>query len=172
MGFSEKQVQALRRRLDADKIRTRHEHGRELSYIDGIRLQRPTFGFDGWSRETVESRCVSAREIKGYYVAVYLGSGPSLGDGRWPDRLREGHGTGEGRGLSPGDCHDVALKAAETDATKRALATFGSPFGLKLYHGNGAVGRTSARPIPPATRQHGRPPQKPTPTNPSRSARS
>ena len=26
-----------------------------------------------------------------------------------------------------------ALKAAETDATKRALATFGKPFGLELY---------------------------------------
>jgi hypothetical protein len=29
--------------------------------------------------------------------------------------------------------HDIALKAAETDATKRALATFGRPFGLELY---------------------------------------
>jgi hypothetical protein len=28
---------------------------------------------------------------------------------------------------------DTALKAAETDATKRALATFGKPFGLALY---------------------------------------
>jgi len=29
--------------------------------------------------------------------------------------------------------HDTALKAAETDATKRALATFGKPFGFALY---------------------------------------
>ena len=34
---------------------------------------------------------------------------------------------------SPGEVHDIALKAAETDATKRALATFGKPFGLELY---------------------------------------
>ena len=47
--------------------------------------------------------------------------------------IREGHGTGEGRGTSPGEVHDIALKAAETDATKRALATFGKPFGLELY---------------------------------------
>ena len=45
----------------------------------------------------------------------------------------EGHGSGEGRGTSPGEVHDIALKAAETDATKRALATFGKPFGLELY---------------------------------------
>jgi hypothetical protein len=47
--------------------------------------------------------------------------------------IREGHGTGEGRSSSPGEVHDTALKAAETDATKRALATFGKPFGLALY---------------------------------------
>jgi len=47
--------------------------------------------------------------------------------------VREGHGTGEGRGVSPSEVHDIALKAAETDATKRALATFGKPFGLELY---------------------------------------
>ena len=47
--------------------------------------------------------------------------------------VREGHGSGEGRGASPGEVHAIALKAAETDATKRALATFGKPFGLELY---------------------------------------
>jgi hypothetical protein len=35
--------------------------------------------------------------------------------------------------LSPGQAHELALKASETDATKRALATFGNPFGLALY---------------------------------------
>ena len=33
----------------------------------------------------------------------------------------------------PEVAHEMALKAAETDATKRALATFGNPFGLALY---------------------------------------
>ena len=53
--------------------------------------------------------------------------------------IREGHGSGEGRGTSPGEVHDIALKAAETDATKRALATFGKPFGLELYRGGKAT---------------------------------
>jgi Rad52/22 family double-strand break repair protein len=47
--------------------------------------------------------------------------------------VREGSGTGEGKALTPGQAHELALKAAETDATKRALATFGNPFGLALY---------------------------------------
>jgi len=44
-----------------------------------------------------------------------------------------GSGTGEGKAPTPGQAHDLALKSAETDATKRALATFGNPFGLALY---------------------------------------
>jgi len=47
--------------------------------------------------------------------------------------VREGSGTGEGRAFTPGQAHEFALKGAETDATKRALATFGNPFGLALY---------------------------------------
>ena len=47
--------------------------------------------------------------------------------------VREGIGTGVGRSSSAETAHEIALKAAETDATKRALATFGNPFGLALY---------------------------------------
>ena len=42
--------------------------------------------------------------------------------------------------------HDIALKAAETDATKRALATFGKPFGLELYRSDKAA--ASPGPLP------------------------
>ena len=61
--------------------------------------------------------------------------------------IREGHGTGEGRGTSPGEVHDIALKVAETDATKRALATFGKPFGLELYRG-GKAALAHQKPVP------------------------
>jgi hypothetical protein len=47
--------------------------------------------------------------------------------------VREGNGCGEARGNTAGEAHDLALKTSETDATKRALATFGKPFGLALY---------------------------------------
>jgi hypothetical protein len=67
--------------------------------------------------------------------------------------IREGHGTGEGRGMSPGEVRDIALKAAETDAAKRALATFGKPFGLELYRGGRPI--TAEKPmsmLPPMAR--------------------
>ena len=49
---------------------------------------------------------------------------------------REGSGVGHGSGATLGEAHESALKEAETDAMKRALATFGNRFGLALYDKN------------------------------------
>ena len=46
---------------------------------------------------------------------------------------REGSGSGHGTAPTPGEAHESGLKEAETDAMKRALMTFGNPFGLALY---------------------------------------
>ena len=143
MGFSAKQVKALRRNLDHRYVRTREANGRELFYIEGwyaISEANRIFGFDGWSRETVDSRCVLARENRGSFLAVYTTRVRISVQANGSTITREGHGSGEGRGNSPAEVHDIAVKAAETDATKRALATFGKPFGLELYRG----GRTAA----------------------------
>jgi hypothetical protein len=136
MGFSGKQVQALRRNLDDRQIRTREANGRELAYIEGwfaISEANRIFGFDGWSRETLEVRCVLTRENRGTFVAVYTAKVRITVQAMSTTIVREGHGSAEGRGASLGEVHDLALKAAETDATKRAFATFGRRFGLELY---------------------------------------
>jgi recombination DNA repair RAD52 pathway protein len=149
MGFSAKQLQALRRQPSRSHIRTREAHGRELSYLEGwyaITEANRIFGFDGWSRETLESRCVLARESRGSFLAIYLARVRVTVQADGATIIREGHGTGEGRGTSPGEVHDIALKAAETDATKRALATFGKPFGLELYRGGKA--NVVSKPLP------------------------
>lgn len=148
MGFSAKQVQALRRKLDHRHVRTREAHGRELYYIEGwyaVTEANRIFGFDGWNRETIESRCVLARENRGTFLAIYIAKVRISVHANGITIIREGHGTGEGRGTSPGEVHDIALKAAETDATKRALATFGKPFGLALY-GDGKIASLAKAP--------------------------
>ena len=158
MGFSAKQVQALRRKLDGRQIRTREANGRELSYIEGwyaISEANRIFGFDGWSRETVElplrSRPGKPRHLCGRLCRQSADHGP----GRWRNRLFEkAMAPAKAAGTSPGEVHDIALKAAETDATKRAFATFGKPFGLELYRqsrtsGNLPVAATHAA-APPA----------------------
>src|SRR5579859_3585157 len=141
MGFSTKQLRALRREVDHRKVRTREINGRELSYLEGWHLiaeANRIFGFDGWARETVESRCILSRETRGTFYSLYASKVrvTVFADGR--NVIREGHGTGEGQGSLAGEAHDTAIKAAETDATKRALATFGKPFGLSLYLGHRA----------------------------------
>jgi len=136
MGFTAKQTQALQRGLSSRRIRTREANGRELSYIEGwyaISEANRIFGFDAWSRETMDSRCVLTRENRGSFLAIYIAKVRITVHADGATIVREGHGSGEGRGTSPGEVHDIALKAAETDATKRALATLGRPFGLELY---------------------------------------
>ena len=118
MGFSAKQVQALKRNLESRRIHTREAHGRELHYIEGwyaLSEANRIFGFDGWDRETLEPRCVLARESRGTFLAIYIAKVRISVHANGETIIREGHGTGEGRGTSPGDVHDIALKAAETD---------------------------------------------------------
>src|SRR4249919_2345343 len=154
MGFSAKQLIALKRNLDGRQIRTREAHGRELSYIEGwfaVSEANRIFGFDAWSRETVETRCVLARENRGAFLAVYIAKVRITVEVNGTTTIREGHGTGESRGTSTGEVHDIALKAAETDATKRALATFGKPFGLELYRKHKSPSLQSPAVVEPVT---------------------
>src|SRR6476620_5429272 len=83
---------------------------------------------------------------RGVFSAVYLAKVRITVQAEGATVIREGHGTGEGRGSLAGEVHDIALKAAETDATKRAFATFGKPFGLELYRQSRTLGNS-----PPAT---------------------
>ena len=154
MGFSAKQVSALHRKPDGRHVKTRELNGRELSYIEGwhaISEANRIFGFDAWNRETAETKCVLARENRGAFHAVYTARVRITVQADGSTIIREGHGTGEGRGSSPGEVHDLALKAAETDATKRALATFGRPFGLALYGGGKTTATAPAQISSPGT---------------------
>ena len=142
MGFSDSQMRALARSVPARHVKSRVRDGKELSYVEGwyvLAQANRIFGFDGWDRETIETKCLLGREARGSFTAVY--SARVRITVRTPDGtvIRDGHGTGEAHGGSVGEVHDRALKAAETDATKRALATFGKAFGLALYVGRASV---------------------------------
>jgi hypothetical protein len=51
--------------------------------------------------------------------------------------IRERVGVCSAQQRDVGACHDQAAKGAETDALKRALRTFGNPFGVALYDPSG-----------------------------------
>ena len=104
MAFSAKQEQALRRHPNSRFIRTREAHGRELTYLEGwyaISEANRIFGFDGWNRETIESKCVLARENRGNFLAVYIARVRVTVHADGATIVREGHGTGEGHDTSP-----------------------------------------------------------------------
>jgi DNA recombination protein Rad52 len=121
-------------------VKERKQAGRKLSYVEGwhvIAEANRIFGFGEWTRETLDMRCVSEHERQ-------IGQPPNQRKG-WgvsyvakvrvtvAGVVREGYGTGHGIDADLGLAHESALKEAETDAMKRALMTFGNPFGLALY---------------------------------------
>ena len=71
--------------------------------------------------------------------------------------VREGLGAGHGIDADLGLVQESALKGAEADATKRALMTFGNPFGLALYGKQQRQVSSSAAatlaPVPTGTKQ-------------------
>ena len=105
MALSDTQLRQLRAKLDARHVKTRKANGTDLHYVEGwhvISEANRIFGFDGWSRETVDSRCVLARENRGSFITVYIAKVRITVQANGSIIIREGHGTGEGRGSSPG----------------------------------------------------------------------
>ena len=136
MALTDTQVRQLRAKLDGKHVKTRTTNGTDLHYVEGwhvIAEANRIFGYDAWDRRTLASHCVWSGASGAYYGAAYTAKvrvSVRAGD---ITIVREGSGTGEGKAPTPGHAHELALKGAETDATKRALATFGNPFGLALY---------------------------------------
>ena len=136
MTFTGEQQQALKAKLRYRHVKTRPSNGTPISYVEGwhvIAEANRIFGYDSWDRQTMAPRCLWRETQQGetscFYAAkvrVTVRAGDAI-------IVREGVGTGLGRSRLAETAHEIALKAAETDATKRALATFGNPFGLALY---------------------------------------
>lgn len=136
--FSAQINNALSAPLDRAFVKEREQSGRRFSYIEGwhaIAEANRIFGFDGWHRETVELRLVNERPRKigrdgrdGWAVSYVVRVRVIVGD-----VIRDGMGSGHGIDTDCGLAHESAIKEAETDAMKRALMTFGNPFGLALY---------------------------------------
>lgn len=162
MSFTQTQVRKLRSKLNPQNVRTREADGISLSYLEGwhvVAEANRIFGFDGWDRETISSDCVWTKQHDGRYCAAYVTRIRIRVRAGEAVIVREGSGAGESRASSPGQAHEYAAKAAETDATKRALMTFGNAFGLSLYGGpveaKAKSGDAGAR--PPAASAEGLP---------------
>lgn len=140
--FTAEQKTELAKPLQSGNVKSRQQAGRKLSYVEGwvaIAEANRIFGFDSWTRETIEMRLVSERERKigqqqkdGWSVS-YIAKVKVIAFAGDTLVIREGFGAGHGIDADLGLAHESAAKEAETDAMKRALMTFGNPFGLALY---------------------------------------
>ena len=136
MSFTHHQLKKLATALDQNRVQHREQDGKTLSYVEGwfvIQEANRIFGFDGWDRQMVHfERCFERRSQEGF-VCGYVARVAIRVRARTIEIVREGTGFGQAAAERLADAHERALKASETDATKRALATFGSRFGLMLY---------------------------------------
>lgn len=113
--------------------------GKYGEYIEGYHAiceANRIFDFDGWAYTiTMMEQCsrVEAKDSKGnpqirigYRCCVRVNVNGI-------DREGAAVGSGMSRPENEADAHESAIKEAETDALKRALRSFGNPFGLALY---------------------------------------
>ena len=136
MAFTEGQIRQLRAKLDSKHVKSRSSNGTRLSYVEGwhvIAEANRIFGFDGWDRRTIGTTCIWTESKVGHHYVAYTAKVRVRVRAGDVVIIREGSGTGEATAVTSGQAHELALKGAETDATKRALSTFGNPFGLALY---------------------------------------
>ena len=161
--FSPDQIAALSAPLDRAKVKQREQGRAKVSYLEGwqaIAEANRIFGFDGWQRETIAVQCVAERERTlgssnraGWGVTYTARVRICVGADAASQVIREGSGAGHGIDADLGQAHESALKEAETDAMKRALMTFGNPFGLALYDKQqrevtSSIAPTSSRHVP------------------------
>jgi len=141
MSFTEKQIAELGKPLNRAHVKP-PAPGKYGDYIEGWRTideANRIFGFDGWSRETIilaerHRELVTLTEKNGPYQqwrVAYEAKVRVVAGGIAREGTGFGHGQGKPEAL--GDAIESAAKEAETDAMKRALMTFGNPFGLALY---------------------------------------
>lgn len=144
--FTEQQLTKLNAPLDRKNVKSRKQGSAQVSYIEGwhaIAEANRIFGFGEWVRETVENKCVAEHpytigkgknwEKEGHSVTYTARVRITVNGEDSKSVAREGFGAGHGIDQSLGQAHESAIKEAETDAMKRALMTFGNPFGLALY---------------------------------------
>lgn len=158
VGFTDGQKSLLTDKLDPAFLKKREQAGQTLTYIEGWRVierANAIFGHDGWDREMVLLERTDSKTFpKTYFDKATRKKVVALDEAGEPVQMtrvgyvarvrisvragaqvvvREGTGHGQGVAQDPTIAYEGAIKEAETDATKRALMTFGDQFGLTLY---------------------------------------
>jgi len=143
MTFTLEQTQALTADLSRAAVKQRKQAGRQLSYIEGWWAESEAnriFGHHAWDSVSLSETCVAEKPRKigdagvdGWSVSYVCKVRVTVTTPDGHKVVRDGVGAGHGIDRDLGLAHESAIKEAATDAEKRALKTFGNPFGLALY---------------------------------------
>lgn len=137
MTFTDEQRKHLSAPLDPKHVvKPTGQFGAKGDYIEGwhaIAEANRIFGHDGWSYsiQLIQDSLREAQDSRGnaQWQAAYTCICTVEAGGV----TRQDVGFGSGFAKQIGDAIEGATKEAATDALKRALRTFGHPFGLALY---------------------------------------
>ena len=129
-----KQIEELQKPLDPSRVLRRVGfRGQQLEYLpvhDIIETANRIFGYGGWQREIRRLEKVYEDETDGVYSVGYLCEYRI----RVGDVVHEDVGFGSSANQpDPAQAHEMAVKAAVSDALKRCFRAFGDQFGLSLY---------------------------------------
>lgn len=136
--FTPEQIKELEAPLSRANVKEREQAGRKFSYIEAYHAENEAnriFGFSAWDRFT-DYELIGEREQDGKWRVYYRAKVKIVVRSEGEVTTREGCGYGSGIDRDLGQAHESALKEAESDAEKRALKTFGNPFGQALYDKN------------------------------------
>lgn len=135
------QVDVLLRPIRPGRVAKRDGQSNVEAYDVRAHLTR-IFGFGRWDEIAVGSRLLYEEEVElkngkpGYKVGYSADRCIRVRD-QDGNLLCEHHGSAVGEAQMPtfkrGDCHDFALKKAQSQALKRAAINLGDQFGLSLY---------------------------------------
>src|SRR5262245_19104497 len=188
--FTSEQRALLEGKLDKANVKQRRgANGKAVSYLEAwtiIDTANEVFGFGNWDAETVEMRREhepvqippSEEHPKGGVVVTYSAKVRVTVHSQDGSRkvVRERSGGHRGFGPTVGQAVEDCIKAAETDATKRAFVTFGNIFGLALYEQRNVAPKhrhvtpTSVSAMPPIDEGFDAPQPPPQPTTSQRAA--
>jgi len=132
MPFHGPQIDQLDEPLDESRVSHRRQAGQQLRYIeawDAMATANRIFGYHGWGYTLDRLEQQAGVWIALVTVRVTTPDGETVG--------RQDVGVGipaAARGTEPSaEANETAIKGAASDATKRALRSFGNQFGLRLY---------------------------------------
>jgi DNA recombination protein Rad52 len=154
MTFTPDQNKLLAQPLDPKHVvKPTGSFGAKGDYIEGwhaIAEANRIFGHDGWSYtiQLIQDALVHGEDSKKQpqWQAAYTCLCTVIAGGV----TRQDVGFGSGFAKQVGDAIEGATKEAATDALKRALRTFGHPFGLALYDKKRTHVQAPEKEAPPA----------------------